>query len=314
MNLGAATPVPCKGLASFDAAKPSISSLRRSKFMPENAALVVNDRECNLVVRTALECAGFECREFTSIMALLRGIKRDDLRLVVLDVDEREHDWRSVLEWRSNWLNPEVAIIAIGQADTRSAASALDAGMDDYVAKPVHGAELLARIGAVARRRHTASSKSAVATLAGGTLDRETSSLRSARSQVPLTARELAVMQVLFEHAGQLVTRQRLATEVWGARCDLSSRTIEQHIYQLRRKLKRCMGAAMSVRSIYGCGYRLEVADTQAPAAQNKDAKDASAPGPALAPLPEGPGTSDFASWLKTITSADLSQTRTTRT
>jgi DNA-binding response OmpR family regulator len=271
--------------------------------MPENAALVVNDREFSLVVRTALECAGFECREFTSIMALLRGIKRDDLRLVVLDVDEREHDWRSVLEWRSNWLNPEVAVIAIGGADTRAATSVLDAGMDDYVAKPVHGAELLARISAVARRRHTVS-KPATATLAGCVIDRESSSLRSARSQVPLTARELAVMQVLFEHAGQLVTRQRLATEVWGARCDLSSRTIEQHIYQLRRKLKRCMGTAMSVRSVYGCGYRLEVAAVM-PA---RDA-DASNTGQAQ----DSRSATDFAAWLNTIASTDLPQARTTR-
>lgn len=277
--------------------------------MPENAALVVNDKEFSLVVRTALECAGFDCREFTSITALLRGIKRDDLRLVVLDVDEPQHDWRSVLDWRGNWLNPEVAVVAIGKADTRHAASVLDAGMDDYVAKPVHGAELLARISAIGRRRQAAS-KAATATLAGCTIDRETSMLRSVRLQVPLTTREMAVLQVLFEHVGQLVTRQRLATEVWGAQSDLSSRTIEQHIYQLRRKLQRCTGGAMSVRSVYGCGYRLEVhAGPLRPAPTAGPLN----PEPAPAPAQGGNRASDFASWLKTIASPELPQTQPDR-
>jgi DNA-binding response OmpR family regulator len=238
-----------------------------------NVAMVVNEKDTRLVIRTALECAGFEVTEFDNTLALLRGIKRDDLRLMVIDVDAEGDgrqagqgaDWQGVLEWRRNWLNPGVVVIAVGRGDTRATVGALDAGVDDYVAKPVRGAELLARINMATRRRDDAASSRA-AELCGCTVDRETCSLRSARSKVPLTSRELGVMQILFENAGRPVTRHRLAAEVWGGRSDLSSRTIEQHIYQIRRKLRLCVGHALNVRSIYGCGYQLDTASADAPA------------------------------------------------
>jgi DNA-binding response OmpR family regulator len=237
----------------------------------DNAAMMVNDKDTGLVIRTALECAGFGTTQFDTTAALLRGIKRDDLRLIVIDVDgdsdgrEPGHagDWHGVLEWRRNWLNPGVVVIAVGRGDTQATVRALEAGVDDYVAKPVRGAELLARINMAVRRRSDAAGSGAVE-LCGCTVDRETCSLRSARSKVALTSRELGVVQILFENVGRPVTRQRLAAEVWGGRPDLSSRTIEQHVYQIRRKLRLCVGKALNVRSIYGCGYQLDLAASDA--------------------------------------------------
>jgi DNA-binding NtrC family response regulator len=85
-----------------------------------NAALVVGERETDLVVSTALECAGFECSRFASTVSLLRGIKRDDLRLIVLDIDDANVDWQAVLSWRRNWLNPSVVVVAVGSADVKT--------------------------------------------------------------------------------------------------------------------------------------------------------------------------------------------------
>jgi DNA-binding response OmpR family regulator len=225
-----------------------------------NAALVVGQRETGLVVGTALDCAGFECSRFDSTVSLLRGIKRDDLRLIVLDIDDPDVDWRAVLEWRSNWLNPQVVVIALGSADIKTTVRTLEAGADDYVPKPVSGPELLARINAATRRRvdATGTAVARAVSVAGCTVDGDACCLRSARSCVALTGRELALTQLLFQQVGKLVTRQRLATEVWGASCDLAGRTIEQHVYQVRRKLKQCVGEALHLRSIYGSGYRLD--------------------------------------------------------
>lgn len=261
-------------------------SLSRRSFKLDNAAMVVNEREAGLVVRTALECAGFDCAEFNSTLSLLRGIKRDDLRLIVLDIDG-EADWHSVLECRRNWLNPAVVVIAVGSADAAATVQALEAGVDDVVAKPVRGAELVARIHAAVRRRSEPSASGSVS-LAGYTIDRDMGCLRSAGSCVALTGRELALIQILFENAGQLVTRQRLATEVWGADADLTGRTIEQHVYQVRRKLRQCAGQALCVRSIYGCGYRLDLLPT-------KPARSAQPPAKARRPV-DNPQASSGAS------------------
>jgi DNA-binding response OmpR family regulator len=243
-----------------------------------NAAMVVKDREIALIIRTALDCASYECMTFVSMVSLFRGIKRDGLSLVVMDVDDRDQDWRSIVEWRRNWLNPAVVVIAIGADDAKSAAQALEAGMDDYVAKPVRGAELLARIHAATRRRESGARARHVAlTLAGCTIDRNTCALRSSRANVPLTSRELAVTQILFENAGKVVTRHRLAAEIWGASPDLAGRTIQQHVYQVRGKLKRCIGEELHVRCIYGSGYRLEVARSTPTDAARQDGRFAAA-------------------------------------
>ncbi len=151
-------------------------------------------------------------------------------------------------------------MIAIGGDNPLAAARALDAGVDDFVAKPVRGAELLARLGAAMRRRRPVESPAGL-TVAGCSLDRASSAIVSSSTRVTLTARELALAQLLFENAGHLVTRERLARDVWGLNTELISRTIEQHVYQLRRKLKRCAGESLALRGVYGSGYRIDVAE-----------------------------------------------------
>ena len=85
-----------------------------------------------------------------------------------------------------------------------------------------------------------------------------TTSLVSESAKVPLTAREYRVARLLFENAGAMVSCDKFAEDVWGLSKELSKRSIEQHIYQLRRKLRACVGDAIVLRSIYGGGYRLE--------------------------------------------------------
>jgi DNA-binding response OmpR family regulator len=74
---------------------------------------------------------------------------------------------------------------------------------------------------------------------------------------VALTSRETALARCLFQTPGGLVSRRRLA-HIWEADEDIASRSIEQHVYQLRRKLKRCVGDAVVLRSVYARGYQLE--------------------------------------------------------
>ena len=227
------------------------------------AALLIEDKDTQLVVRTALECAGYDCEIYGGTVPLLRAVKREDHGVIIADLDSPQADCAALLTWRSNWLNPEVTVIALGRDDPRAAARALDAGVDDFVNKPVRGSELLARLGASMRRRRPMQAPAGL-TVAGCSLDRAASAIVSSSTKVTLTARELALAQLLFENAGHLVTRERLARDVWGLDTELISRTIEQHVYQLRRKLKRCAGEALALRGVYGSGYRIDVAEPAA--------------------------------------------------
>jgi DNA-binding response OmpR family regulator len=226
-------------------------------FMTSKAALLAIDKDDAVIIQTALDCAGFTFESFDSALSLVRGLRRDAVRVVIVDVDRTDKDVQQLLEWRGNCLNPDVAIVAVGGADAHSAANALSAGLDDFIAKPLRGAELIARIGTAVRRKHQSAADD-VPVLHGCMLDISSSNLVTPRANVALTARELGVLQLLFRYAGKLVTTQMLANEVWGMRSELSGRTIAQHIYQIRRKLQRCACGALTVRSVYGSGYRLE--------------------------------------------------------
>jgi DNA-binding response OmpR family regulator len=231
-----------------------------------DAAVCVADQDARLVIRTALECAAFGVREFDGPVDLVRGVKREDVRVVVIDTDGHtaaEADWRGVLRWRANWLNPNVVVVGVGSGDAQATRCAFEEGVDDYVVKPIRGAELVFRITTALRRGANVARTDDVQ-LGGCRVDRHNRCLRSDRAKVPLTGRELGVVQMLFENAGRPVTRQRLAAEVWSARVELTGRTIEQHIYQVRRKLRLCVGGALSLTSIYGCGYQLDPTTAQA--------------------------------------------------
>ena len=232
----------------------------------KKAALLIEDKDAALVVRTALECAGFQCETYATMVPLLRAVRRDDHVAIIVDATPPTVDSAAVLGWRSNWLGTDVAVIALGPDDGQSAMRQLDLGVDDFVAKPVRGAELLARLRAVLRRRRPVETAQGPS-IAGCSIDRAASAIVSPSSRVALTARELALAQLLFENAGQLVTRTRLARDVWGQNVELTSRSIEQHIYQLRRKIKRCAGEALALRGVYGSGYRIDVTGTPSPQA-----------------------------------------------
>jgi DNA-binding response OmpR family regulator len=220
--------------------------------------MLVEDGTAAAAVRLALETAGLLCAPFTSTLALLRGLNRDDHALVVLDIDARSTDWRGVVERRRNWLNAKMPVLLVGEPRPGAAAKALETGADDFVAKPFAGGELTARVQAVLRRRAAGAQATQ---LADCRLDSATRSLVSPRARMQLTAREMAIAQILFGHAGQLVSRRRLALEVWGSDEDLTGRSIEQHVYQLRRKLRLCAGEALSLSGVYGSGYRLDVVE-----------------------------------------------------
>jgi DNA-binding response OmpR family regulator len=230
----------------------------------KKAALLIGEQASEFAVRAALESAGHTCIENhgKSAAALLRALKRDDCSLVIVDSDEPTSQWRTVLDWRRNWLNPSVIVIVIGSASSDAAEIALEAGADDFVLKPIQGAELLARIQIALRRQ--AKPVGRRIEIAGCALDCSTNSFWSSRGRILLTAREMAVAQVLFENVGHVVSRRRLAADVWGSEDEsMIGRSIEQHIYQLRRKLKRSVGDGLTLQSVYGSGYRLNALESK---------------------------------------------------
>ncbi|SDG49927.1 response regulator transcription factor [Klenkia brasiliensis] len=133
----------------------------------------------------------------------------------------------------------------------------LDAGADDYLAKPFEVDELLARLRALHRR----ATPSAVVALRAGDLvvDPESGRVLRGAREVQLSARELAILVLLLQRAGRHVTRFAILDEVWDGNTDLSSNVIDVHVANLRAKIDSPFGRS-AIQTVRGVGYRLDPA------------------------------------------------------
>jgi DNA-binding response OmpR family regulator len=133
----------------------------------------------------------------------------------------------------------------------------LELGADDYVTKPFGLRELTARVHALLRRDKTAGTPTPEsAELNDCTLDARTFELKRGRKSVPLTARELKLLQLFASHPREVLSRDRLLNEVWGYEYYGTTRTLDQAIVQLRKKLADVGADPMQIATVHAVGYR----------------------------------------------------------
>lgn len=170
--------------------------------------------------------------------------------LVLLDIGLPRRDGFTVLRALRDAGDRTPVIILTARDSVDDTVTGLEHGADDYMTKPFRFAELLARIRA--RLRDGGTSEPATLVAAGAELD-----LRGRRITVDgrtddLTTREFALAELMFRHAGQVLSREQILSKVWGFDHDPGSNVVDVYVGYLRRKLRP--GAIETVR---GVGYRL---------------------------------------------------------
>jgi two-component system alkaline phosphatase synthesis response regulator PhoP len=138
----------------------------------------------------------------------------------------------------------------------------LELGADDFIRKPFGKRELLARVRAALRRRTDRNGHDAVSFEMSG-LTVWPDELRAARGgeSMDLTPREASILQLLHEHAGRPVHRDTFLDRCWGLEYFPESRTLDQHIAQLRRKVETDADAPVIIETVRGVGYRYRPAE-----------------------------------------------------
>jgi two-component system OmpR family response regulator len=176
---------------------------------------------------------------------------------VVLDVMLPARDGFAVcrgLREQGCWA-PVLMLTARGQVADRI--RGLDAGADDYLAKPFDFGELLARLRALLRR--APADRPARLQVGDLVVDPATHRVSRAGRDVELTAREFAVLEFLARHAGQAISRTRLLEHVWDENYTGSTNIVDVYVGYLRRKLDTDGGAPL-IRTIRGVGFALDAA------------------------------------------------------
>jgi two-component system response regulator RegX3 len=150
----------------------------------------------------------------------------------------------------------ETPVIVVSAKDTESdIVTALELGADDYLTKPYSARELVARIRAT-MRRGAAEEDETVLTAGNAVLDPGRYALRLENTPFDLPKKEFELMHLLMERAGRVVPRGVLLEEIWGAYWE-DSKTLDQHIRRLRRKLEQ-VDDSPRITTVRGVGYRLD--------------------------------------------------------
>ncbi|WP_034300974.1 response regulator transcription factor [Herbaspirillum sp. RV1423] len=212
-------------------------------------------------VRTHLIRSGFEVTHFDSETSLLRTIRRTAFDLVIIDIAVIPRDDDSIFSWLnfrsgSGDRTPTLILSPLRNADL--VALALDNGADDFLLRPYEPVELVARTNALIRRSAPPNLRRTIE-FAGFQLNRETAHFSFYGKQISLTSREFSMAWLFFSSPGVYISRETIGAVIWSADSEVAGRTIEQHVYKLRKKLVVDNEQIVMIRTAYSQGYRLEL-------------------------------------------------------
>jgi two-component system, OmpR family, KDP operon response regulator KdpE len=188
-------------------------------------------------------------------------LARRDVDLVLYDLGKGdEAQWEQLAAWRQA---TELPFIVLGSGDNQnSAVRALQLGADDYVARPLHAAELLARLQARLRRARMVSAHIPAVreprSEGSLVLDWQAMQARIRGRRVDLTPTEYKVLEALLRSKGQPVSREELIRQVWGGDRRGLTTNLNLYIWHLRQKLEADPACPRLILTRWGMGYSLQ--------------------------------------------------------
>ncbi|WP_327130139.1 response regulator [Streptomyces sp. NBC_01343] len=181
--------------------------------------------------------------------------------VVLLDLGLPDMDGIDVIKRLRVWSKVPILVVS-ARHGSEDKVRALDAGADDYITKPFSMDELLARLGAVARRTSTrgpAAADEAVVETEEFTVDLLARKARRRGRNIRLTPTEWHLLEVLIRNRGRLVSQRRLLQEVWGASYGTQTHYLRVYMAHLRRKLEADPSHPRHLITAPGMGYRFDV-------------------------------------------------------
>lgn len=174
---------------------------------------------------------------------------------IVLDIMMPGMDGLEVLRrLRAGGVKTPVLLLT-AKGDTQDKVNGLDAGADDYLAKPFAASELTARVRAMLRRRE--SFQTDLLSFQGMTLNLSTFELCFRDNALRLVNREFQMLELLMQNPGAVISTEQFMERIWGWNCDVEVSIVWVYVSNLRKKI-HSLGAPVTIKAIRGVGYCIE--------------------------------------------------------
>ena len=222
--------------------------------------IVEDDSEIREMETYALKSSGFEVNSFDCAKAMDEAVKACVPDLFILDIMLPGEDGLSILRrLRAQESTKNVPVIMLtAKSSELDKVKGLDAGADDYIAKPFGILEFISRVKALLRRSGTLnaeSEESRTISLGDVSLDEAKRSVTADGENVELTYKEYELLKLLLSHPGLVYSRQQILEKIWGIDFKMDTRTVDMHIKTLRQKLGEQGAIIQTIRNV---GYKAQ--------------------------------------------------------
>jgi two-component system KDP operon response regulator KdpE len=238
---------------------PEEHSVKNILSTPGLSALVIDDEPLSQrLLSSVLEANRYRVTTANSGREGLATISRQRHDLILLALGLPDMAGLAVLKQLREWTQTPVVVLT-GQDSEAEEIEALDAGADDYVAKPFSSPELLARLRAVVRRADRGRAEEPVLRFGNVTVNFAARRVTRGNQTIKLTSTEYALLRLFVQHEGRVLTHRQVLREVWGPEHEQKTQYLRVYVQRLRDKLEADPEVPVLFLTESGIGYRFSV-------------------------------------------------------
>ena len=228
----------------------------------EQQVLIVDDDKdlCNMVKMT-LEHEGYSVDMAYDGKTGFEYSEKNTYHTIILDIMLPEMDgWEVCHKIRNSAINHKVPIIMLtAKVEEDDKIMGLKLGADDYVTKPFSPRELLARVRALIRRDQDFKDKDEILEKGDLTVDAQSYKVYVKDQQIDLPPKEFELLYLLVKNPQRVFTREEILEKIWGFSFAGGTRTVDEHVKRIRKKLEPESDYDSLIQTVWGVGYKFEV-------------------------------------------------------